>query len=209
MTINNKIINDTTNYYEGKLREYGPTSRGVDWNSKESQELRFRQLMKVVKNHNGRFTILDFGCGYGALFDYLKNNYQDFDYTGFDVSKAMIDQAKKLHPDLKNSWVYSIEKLKKFDFVIASGLFNVKLNYNDKEWLQYVLKTLKQFNELCLKGFSFNVLTKYSDKECMKENLYYADPLTLFDWCKKEFSEYVSLLHDYSLYQFSVIVKKI
>jgi hypothetical protein len=52
------------------------------------------------------------------------------------------------------------------------------------------------------------VLTKYSDKEYMKEYLYYADPLYLFDYCKKHFSKNVALLHDYNLYEFSIIVRK-
>ena len=44
----NTVIKDATDYYEEKLKKYGPISKGVDWNSKESQELRFKQLIKIV-----------------------------------------------------------------------------------------------------------------------------------------------------------------
>ena len=36
-------------YYEGKLRTHGATPAGVDWNSQESQELRFALLDDSLK----------------------------------------------------------------------------------------------------------------------------------------------------------------
>jgi len=203
----NQIIKDSTVYYEEKFKKYGSTPQGVDWNSKESQELRFKQLLKVL-NKDRYFAILDYGCGYGSLYEYMRNSFVDFSFIGFDSSKVMIEQARKLHADPKTKWIYNVDNLKKVDFVVASGIFNVKLNYNDEEWQQYVLETLKHFDDLSTSGFSFNILTKYSDGDHMKDYLYYADPLVLFDYCKKIYSKYVALLHDYPLYEFTIIVKK-
>lgn len=208
MNKNVKIINDVTEYYEDKLKKYGPVPSGVDWNSKESQQLRFEQLLKVVNIKDRVFKILDYGCGYGSLYNYMKNNYQDIKYTGFDSSKNMIEQARKLYHNSETKWTSDINTLKKYDFVIASGIFNVRLDYSDEEWLQYILKTLKKFNDISIKGFAFNILTKFSDKEYMKDYLFYADPCYLFDYCKKNFSKYISLLHDYPLYEFTIIVRK-
>ena len=56
--------------------------------------------------------------------------------------------------------------------------------------------------------FSFNILTKYSEKNYMQDHLYYADPLFFFDYCKQNFSKNVSLIHDYNLYEFTILVKK-
>ena len=58
----NTVIKDSTDYYEEKLKKYGPTFQGVDWNSKESQELRFDQLIKVIDKSDDNFSILDYGC---------------------------------------------------------------------------------------------------------------------------------------------------
>jgi len=52
------------------------------------------------------------------------------------------------------------------------------------------------------------MLTKYSDREYMKEYLYYADPLFIFDYCKRNFSKKVALIHDYELYEFTILVRK-
>ena len=76
------------------------------------------------------------------------------------------------------------------------------------EWNEYVVDTIASFNTLAVKGFAFNLLTKYSDKGYRKNNLFYADPLYFFDYCKMNFSRNIALLHDYSLYEFTILVRK-
>ena len=70
------------------------------------------------------------------------------------------------------------------------------------------LGMLDRLNALSARGFAFNMLTKYSDAERMRSDLYYADPCFLFDYCKKRYARRVSLLHDYPLYEFTMIVRK-
>jgi SAM-dependent methyltransferase len=202
-----KITCQVEKYYSSKLEQFGTTPKGVDWNSIESQNLRFEILSKVIMSNNP-FSILDFGCGFGSMFAFLENSFEHFTYTGFDISNDMIRAAKANFHSKKNAyWTPELPSMK-HDFVVASGIFNVKLANGDTVWLNYILDTLKQIDQLASKGFSFNVLTSYSDKEFMRAELYYADPLFLFDFCKKHFSKNVALLHDYNLYEFSIIVRK-
>ena len=104
--------------------------------------------------------------------------------------------------------IKSNDEIKESDYLIASGIFNVKNEVSESEWLYYILNTIEMMNKKSKKGFAFNVLTKYSDKEYMRDYLYYADPLFLFDYCKRNFSKNVALLHDYGLYEFSILVRK-
>src|SRR2546429_8131406 len=41
------ILENVNRYYTEKLELHGATARGVDWNSVESQRLRFAQLLKI------------------------------------------------------------------------------------------------------------------------------------------------------------------
>lgn len=41
-------------YYEGRLNQFGPTPRGVDWNSAESQALRFDKLLDLLAGSRRR-----------------------------------------------------------------------------------------------------------------------------------------------------------
>lgn len=202
------ILDSVNQYYTSKILEHGPTGRGVDWNGEESQILRFVQIAKILPET--RFSLLDYGCGYGAFLDYLKaSDYNDFHYYGFDISDEMITQARHLQkPSGDFSFGTELQNKIRYDFVVASGLFNVRLDKSDDEWLQYILETLERFDELATKGFSFNILTSYSDKDKQRGHLYYADPLFFFDHCKRRFSRNVALLHDYELYEFTIIVRK-
>lgn len=195
-------------YYDEKIRTHGPIARGVDWNSFESQQLRFVQLLKIV-DKSIPFTLNDFGCGYGALADYLEEKAYRFRYVGFDISPQMIAKAKDLHAGSSRiAFVNEERKLVAADYTLASGIFNVRLDTVESEWEEYILATLETINTLSSTGFAFNVLTKYSDAEFMRPDLYYADPLFYFDVCKQNFSRFVTLLHDYPLYEFTILVRK-
>ena len=58
------------------------------------------------------------------------------------------------------------------------------------------------------RGFAFNMLTSYSDPERMRDDLYYADPCALLRLCKRELSRHVALLHDYGLWEFTIVVRQ-
>jgi SAM-dependent methyltransferase len=200
----NNILTRVQEYYDEKIRTHGPVARGVDWNSPESQELRFAQLVKLI-DPSQPFTVNDFGCGYGALADYLEKSGFQFNYVGFDISAEMIEKAVELHPRLDFS--NDAGQLREADYTLASGIFNVKLNTPEQEWQQYMLDVLDTMNSISNSGFAFNALTKYSDAEFMRSDLYYADPLFFFDHCKTRYSRFVTLLHDYPLYEFTILVR--
>lgn len=204
----NKILRSVDGYYTAKIKEYGQCPRGVDWNGEESQLLRFHQLLKVVQVE-GDFSIIDVGCGYGALIDYLRKSFKKFKYTGIDISEEMIAVARgRYGQDESAQFHVSAKPPIHSDYSVASGIFNVRLKHDENEWWSYLTTTLDQLNETSGKGFSFNCLTKYSDAEKMRDYLYYADPCKLFDWCKKRYSKQVAVLHDYGLYEFTILVRK-
>jgi hypothetical protein len=94
------------------------------------------------------------------------------------------------------------------DYAVVSGTFNMKLDADFDAWTKIVIEALHQMDAHTSKGFSFNMLTKYSDADRMRPDLYYADPLFFFDYCKCNFSKNVALLHDYKLYDFTILVRK-
>jgi len=202
------ILDNVRRYYGEKVRTHGATARGVDWNSSDSQRLRFEQLLKLAGGSR-RFSVNDYGCGYGALADYLRDEGYSFRYRGFDISPQMIAEAGELHPATEEvAFVGEERALGVADYTVASGIFNVKLQVPAVEWEAYVLETLGAIDGLSRRGFAFNLLTNYSDAEFMRPDLYYADPLFYFDLCKRKFSRFVSLLHDYPLYEFTLLVRK-
>jgi SAM-dependent methyltransferase len=208
-----EILRDVSRYYDSKLREFGPTARGVDWNGKESQERRFAQLMRVLDEIDiaDSVEIADIGCGYGALIEFLRKRTLDFRYVGYDVSTAMVTMAKSLFGERggRVRFVQDWDAVPKVDVAVASGVFNVRLTYSDDVWREYVLDMLLATHAKVRCGWAANFLTIYSDADRMRSNLYYADPGFLFDWCKHNLARDVALLHDYGLYEFTLIVRNV
>jgi len=202
------LLDEVAHYYAQKLAEHGPTPKGVDWNSGESQETRFRELCRCV-NRCESFTLNDLGCGYGALVEYLEKQSCDYSYFGWDIEPTMIKEANRLYGDnIRANFGVSAIPRQIADYSVASGIFNVRQDRADAEWCGFILGTLDVLNEYSLKAFAFNCLTSYSDDDKKRGYLYYADPLSMFDHCKRRFGPKVSLLHDYDLYEFTIIVRK-
>jgi SAM-dependent methyltransferase len=196
-------------YFEERLSAHGATARGVDWNSEAAQELRFSQLAKVIRADQP-FSLLDYGCGYGALGGFLlRKGYPMQRYIGFDILESMVAKGREVFNGQEQFFFTSrFQDLGTVDYSIASGIFNLKLDTSNEVWTEYVIAELHKMNSLSCKGFSFNMLTRYSDLEYMRPHLYYADPCYLFDYCKTHFSRNVALLHDYEAYDFTLIVRK-
>lgn len=202
------LLIEVAEYYTSKLAQHGETPQGVDWNGEESQMLRFEQLSKIVDTSK-HFSINDLGCGYGALYDFLTQKYESFAYAGVDVSENMIRSAEQRYQATsKARFVLASEPEQIADYGVASGIFNVRLRRSDDEWWAHLEATLDILDRTSLFGFAFNCLTSYSDADRMRNYLYYADPCALFDLCKRRYSRNVALLHDYGLYEFTILVRK-
>jgi SAM-dependent methyltransferase len=199
-----RILDQVGAYYGAKLVEHGATPRGVDWSSPESQRIRFEQLLSVCDT-SARFSLNDFGCGYGALLGFLRERTIDVDYRGHDFAPEMIAQARELYPAA--TFVGLDGELEIADYTVASGIFNVKLTTASDEWRDYVVHTIETLARLSRRGFSFNMLTSYSDADRMRADLYYGDPCWFFDAMKRKHSRWVSVLHDYGLYEFTIRVR--
>ncbi len=197
-------------YFSEKLEAYGPTPKGIDCNGAPAQLARFAELVRVI-NPSQPFTVTDYGCGYGAMFDFLNARGWEFKYYGVDLIEKMVTAGREVHKDFPNAHFTTDEKeLPVADYLVAQGIFNIKLDSPYNDWQKMIVETLPRMNALCSKGFSFNMLTKYSDADRMAErpDLFYGDPLFFFDFCKRNFSRNVALLHDYGLYDFTILVRK-
>jgi SAM-dependent methyltransferase len=198
------------NLYSTNLLENGVESRSVGWNSEVGHHLRFEKLCSFIRGDIGPISINDYGCGYGALLDFLSKHARAevVKYHGYDICAEMLNAAKE-----KLKWyegsidlILDAEVKTKADYSIVSGTFNVKFDSTDEDWTLLIIEKLAMLNEMSTKGFSFNLLTSYVDWK--EPHLFYADPCFWFDYCKRNFSKKVSLLHDYDLWEWTISVTK-
>ncbi len=201
-------IND---FYREKLTLHGVGAKGVGWKDSAAQEVRFLQLIRIIQPDE-TFSINDIGCGTGDLIRLLASRFGSlYSYAGYDSLEEMIVQAR-LQFAKQNSvrflTITDYDQVELADYSVASGIFNVRNHISDSDWNKYILETITTLSRSSRKGFAFNALTRYSDQEKIVPELFYSDPLYLFDYCKKHFSQNVALLHDYGIHDFTILVRK-
>lgn len=196
-------------FFDKTIKTHGADPKGVDWKSEEAQFLRFAQLLKIHTRKDEPFSLIDYGCGYGALVKFLLQEGYTFTYIGYDMTPAVIEAAQKTFDLPQCTWTTDLGSIQPADYVVGSGLFNMKFKTTPAdEWHQHMLATIRAMWNLSTKGLAFNSLTSYSDAEYMRDDLYYADPLQIFDFCKRNLSNQVALLHDYGIYDFTILVRR-
>ena len=201
------VTDAVARYYASKLAVHGPTPRGVDWNTAESQELRFRQLLTVCGADRDA-SILDFGCGYGALAPTMRRLGFTGEYTGYDIAPEMVTAATEAHRLVPRCrFTADAVQLRPADYTLASGIFNVRLDVPAAAWEAYVRDTLDSIAGWSVRGFAFNLLTQHADADRMRGDLYYGDPGAWLNYCLQRFSRHAALLHDYGLFEFTLVVR--
>jgi SAM-dependent methyltransferase len=206
LTVSSKEIADL---YSKNLEDFGPVPKSVGWHDVVSQHLRFKKLIDLFNFDNlETLTVNDFGCGYGAFFQYLDKLFPNKlkHYYGYDISEQMIQSAQQKIKDPRVKFISESKTLHQADYSFVSGTFHVKLAVADESWLDFIKKMLVELNSKSSKGFAFNMLSTYVDWK--QDHLYYADPFVFFDLCKRKFSKYVTLLHDYPLFEWTILVHK-
>ena len=191
-------------HYEKQLARYGPTAQGMDWKDEASQELRFRVLCEVC-DLAGR-SLHDVGCGAGHLLGFLERRDVAVDYTGSDASPRMLESARRLHPEARfeERDLREDAPAESWDVVLCSGLFSVKLAHSDEAWWSFVQETLRRMYAMCRVAIAFNLMSDRVDWRV--DNLFYAPPAAVQDFCRAELSPWVKLRHDYPLHEYTVYV---
>lgn len=197
-------------YYSKKVEMHGATALGVDWPCVPSQELRFIQLLKVCV-FNKPLSINDFGCGYGALLDFMRKRFRgvSIDYVGIDLSPAMILQAKsRRRPLLRPQFIVGHQSPRTADYSIASGIFNVKLAQPKERWEYHIAQTLVDIFATSRIGFAVNFLgPPHPDAEPIAE-LYRVPPEVWATFCEREFGANVELVQNYGMQEFTLLARR-
>lgn len=202
-------LRDVGRLYSDNVSTLGPGPKSVGWRDEGAQRLRFEKLAYVIDGDNGGegLTYNDLGCGYGAMFPFLRDlpGTSLRRYSGYDISPEMLAAARQSVADERAVWVESDRITEPADYSFVSGTFHVKLGANDDEWRDYILAMLENVARNSVRGFAFNLFTQYVDFK--EPQLYYADPYFFTDHCIRRFSRRVTLLHDYPLWEFTIAVK--
>lgn len=184
--------------YNNRLQKYGYDVKTLGWSGGvERQNLRFRELLKIINFSDREVkSVLDVGCGFADLYKYLKANNIKIDYQGVDINSELIKVTRKNYGDTLKVFCLDILKdasnLETYDIVIASGVFNFKLENQDQ--YEYIFQMLSKMYSMARIGISVDFMTTHVDWK--EENTFYMEPGKLFEF-GKNLSQKVILRSDY------------
>lgn len=166
------VNNIISAYYKDKMKDSEPDYRVHGWESEEAVRERYEVLFRAV-DLNGK-SLLDAGCGTGALLDEIRNRKIRCCYLGIDILPEMVTMARKRRPDgsflcLDLSEENPFDR-NCFDVVYASGMFN--LNTGDNEAL--LAQLLPVFTDIASECVVFNLLHERSQNR--EETYFYSSP---------------------------------
>ncbi|PIW30312.1 MAG: SAM-dependent methyltransferase, partial [Rhodospirillales bacterium CG15_BIG_FIL_POST_REV_8_21_14_020_66_15] len=125
-----RLLKPVARSYERRLAELGPDARAVFWKSEDHQLVRFESLYQVfdpADDAAGGISVADFGCGYGAFFDFLKDRpvLRGGRYVGYDMSRKMVEAARARIRDPRARFLQQITVTETADYVFACGTYNM------------------------------------------------------------------------------------
>jgi SAM-dependent methyltransferase len=186
--------------YDRLCEKHGRSSESVAWLSKHDQDIRFLVASLVGDIDQG--SVLDVGCGQGNFLGYLKQENISTKYAGIDISQKMIDIAREDYPEHDFRCIDFLDPdfQEHFDYIIASGSFNLKF----ADYESYLKDVLDKLFHLSRVGVSLNLLSSYApDHRKFERTLYYHDPRQILDLCF-QLTHRVALRHDYLSNDFTV-----
>lgn len=196
-------------HYRATFLAHGANSQGVDWGPREdAARLRQDIMLAVADGFPTGGTLLDVGCGYGALAERIDARGLRLDYTGIDVVGEMVDEAQRRHPHRRflHGDFLEVAEIGPFDYVVCNGILTQKLTATTLEMNVHARRLISAMFATCRRGCAFNVMTTYVNYQA--DNLYYRNPAELLAWCMSELTPRVRLDHAYPLYEYTLFLHR-
>jgi len=196
------MIETQNRYYNKLIKKYKTDRKIVGWGSQKSQEKRFQILINYISKDD-KIKLLDVGCGRADLFGFFKKKkFNNIVYTGLDLNKSFIKIAKRKFK--KNSFInkdFIQAKIKKYDIIFISGLFNLRVKNHNLFLERMIKKGISKSNKI----FIFNVMSIYAPFK--EKKFFYSDPLILSKFIKKYSTKFI-IDHSYFDHDFTIVVYK-
>lgn len=196
-------------HYNECFQRHGDNHLGVDWPNEQDAKTRY-QVMSEVMREKDSISLLDFGCGTAAFYQYLidTNQSKGIEYSGLDINKSFCDVGKEKFPssEFYNKDIFNDFEISSFDYIVCNGTFTEKLDLSQEEMMSFFTSAVIKLWEKCNRGIAFNLMSKHVDWE--REDLFHVSLDDLGWFLKENLSRNFIIRNDYRLYEYTVYVYK-
>ena len=141
---------------------HGVSAKGVNWNSSDSQDLRFKIILELLPSNLYEFSLADAGCGFGDFYLYAKKEDRlPKEYIPIDSIQEMVRVTKERTQTEAILADICKDSLPSASFYICSGAMNTLELFETHLFIQNCYSSSKV-------GFIFNIL--YGSKKSQTYN---------------------------------------
>lgn len=197
------------NIYKQKFKEFGVSPKSLQWKSKGAAHQRFRQFWAEIDFDDRK--VLDVGCGFGEMGNFLTKRYKNVKYKGVDIMPEFIENGKKIYPslDLETADYFSRPLPENFDVVICSGALNSNfgISQENRRFRENAVKTMFEHTNNCL-AFNMSGGHPAPANDDSKSNIWYSDSLEILKYCMS-LTRRVIMRHHYHPSDFTIFMYKV
>jgi SAM-dependent methyltransferase len=177
-------------FYNYHLKQFGDRPEALRW-TPQGQLRRYHALAEISPHLNNA-SILDYGCGTGDFFRFLKRRGIDVRYTGVDINENFVELAKKKYPECFFQVMdASDDRLDGFfDYIVICGVFNLRVPGVEDDMKEALVTLFKH----CNKGLALNCLSSHTPIKDPELN--YTSPEKMVRFTLENLSPYFALRHD-------------
>ena len=199
-------------HYKNCFVEHGDNHLGVDWPNYEDTLKRYKTMLELSNPNELGFSLLDFGCGTAALYEYALSNPKQFGnrvvYSGLDINSEFVEISKEKFPyqTFYHKDILVDSDIPNFDYIVCNGTFTEKRELSYDEMWEFFTTTITKLWEKCDKGIAFNLMSKHVDWE--RDDLFHVSLDELGWFLKNNLSRNFTIRNDYGLYEYTTYVYK-
>jgi cyclopropane fatty-acyl-phospholipid synthase-like methyltransferase len=197
-------------HWNRRARVFGLNLKTLAYGSMKTQYRKFDILTSTFPKE--RITLLDVGCGFGDLDQYLKQHGYDVDYYGVDISSEIVSLANHAYPERRiicaDILHQTVFKGIIFDYVVSTGV-NC---FNHKKNLEFERNLICKMFNLCKLEAVIGLQSeaaKWHSAQNQDQDSWYSNPGDYLNYVLKNLSPWANLMHDYMLHDFTLFVRKV
>ncbi|MDA8098464.1 MAG: class I SAM-dependent methyltransferase [Nitrospiraceae bacterium] len=179
-------------FYNFHLKQFGDRPEALRW-TPQGQIRRYHMLADIAPPDELRnASILDYGCGTGDFYRFLKRRGITVKYTGVDINPNFIELAKQKYPEctFRVMDISEDELEGYYDYIVICGVFNLNVPGVDNDLRNALVKLFRH----CNKGLALSALSSHTPIK--DHELHYTSPEDLIQFSLENLSPYLSLRHD-------------
>ncbi len=206
--------------FDAEVKKYDKDPRACYWKSEASQWRRFEIMTQNFESSlfsDPNCSVVDVGCGQADFLGYLDSHGFKGQYFGVDISPLMIkvcqSRLKIDFEDVEQRPIFHCVDFMKtsidstiHDYVFASGIWNMKVWYDNLMAELYAKKVIEKMFRIARKGIAYNMLSQLGD--WYNSSNHYYSPDVMLCHAFKFGRHRVILRHDYAPHDFTIIIDK-